>query len=167
MFVCLFKKKKKQGKGKLECLSCNQTELFFAQPLKTRLHEYDHQTELRDTINSTHRVDAFFYYDLTRFVIEVIDEMVNKSLWPETISFPKCGKRMTDEEKEERKQIQLGKELSFESFYGMFGRFVFDAYQLGNNYQEIVMRINKVVLNNNKLVKNVSIKKPMIYLSLQ
>jgi hypothetical protein len=129
---------------------------MFSQPLKTRLHEYEHNSTLQN-IDNSNKVDSYFYYDLTRFTLEIIDELINKSLWPQKMSFPKCGKHLNDEQKHERSVIELAKELSIEALYGMFGRFVFDSYKFGNNYQEISMRINKVVLSADSPNKNTKI----------
>jgi hypothetical protein len=129
---------------------------MFSQPLKTRLHEYEHNSTLQNMDNSN-KVDSYFYYDLTRFTLEIIDGLINKSLWPQNMSFPKCGKHLNDEQKHERSVIELAKELSIEALYGMFGRFVFDSYKFGNNYQELSMRINKVVLSADSPNKNTKI----------
>jgi len=129
---------------------------MFSQPLKSRLHEYEHNSTLLN-IDNSNKVDSYFYYDLTRFTLEMIDELINKSSWPEKMTFPKCGKHLNDEQKQERAAIELATELSIEALYGMFGRFVFDSYKFGNNYQEISMRINKVVMSADSPNKNTKI----------
>lgn len=125
---------------------------MFSQPLKTRLHDYELNTTL-DNINNINKVDSYFYHDLSRFSLELIDDLVNSS-WPQNLSYPKCGRYMDKEQKQERSQLQLAQELSSELFYGMFGRFVFGSYKLGNNYQEISVRTNKVVISGDKPNKN-------------
>lgn len=129
---------------------------MFSQPLKTRLHEYEHNATLQN-IDNSNKVDSYFFYDLTRFTLEIIEELINRSSWPKRINFPKCGKHLNDEQKQERAAIELARELSNEALYGMFGRFVFDSYKFGNNYQEISMRINKVVMAADSPNKNTKI----------
>ena len=134
------------------CQSCKRIEVFFSQPLKTRLHDYELNTTL-DNINNINKVDSYFYHDLSRFSIEVIDDMLNSS-WPQNLTFPKCGRHLDKEQRQERMAFTLAEELSSELFYGMFGRYVFGPYKLGNNYQEISVRTNKVVISGEKPNKN-------------
>ena len=128
----------------------------FSQPLKTRLHDYELNTTLVN-IDNTNKVDSYFYHDLTRFTLELIDDMLNNS-WPQTLTYPKCGKpRMDKQLKEERMSFQLAEYLTHQLFYGMFGRFVFGSYKLGNNYQEISVRTNKVIISSEAPNKNTKI----------
>ena len=145
----------KQSKGKLMCKTCKRIEVLFSQPLKTRLHDYDLNTTL-DNIDNINKVDSYFYHDLTRFTVELIDDLLNTS-WPQTITFPKCGKHMDKEQKEERMSYHLAQHLSSELFYGMFGRFVFNSPKIGNNYQEISVRTNKVIISGDKPNRNTKI----------
>ncbi|CAG2107477.1 unnamed protein product, partial [Medioppia subpectinata] len=141
-------------KGKLMCKSCKKIEVMFSQPLKTRLHDYELNTTL-ENVDNTNKVDSYFYHDLTRFTLEMIDDVVN-TLWPKNLTFPKCGRYLDKDQKAERIGFGLAQHMSSELLYGMFGRFVFGSYKLGNNYQEISMRTNKVIISadsNNKNIK--------------
>jgi len=86
------------------CRTCKRIQLMFSQPLKARLHEDEHNSTLQN-VDNTNKVDSYFYYDLTRFTLEVINELINKSSWPEKMTFPKCGKHLNDEQKHERAAI--------------------------------------------------------------
>lgn len=89
------------------------------------------------------QVDAFFYYDLARASLQVVDDLVNSS-WPEELDFPKCGESMSADQRRQRASINLAYEFGIEAYYGMFGRFVVDEYEFDNNYQEINMRLQEI-----------------------
>ncbi|XP_054159450.1 ionotropic receptor 25a-like [Oppia nitens] len=141
-------------KGKLECKTCKRIEVMFSQPLKSRLHDYELNITL-DNIDNINKVDSYFYHDLTRFTLEIIDDRIHE--WPQNITFPKCGKHLDKELKQERVSFQFANELAQEVLYGMFGRFVFNSYKMQNNYQEISMRTNKVVISGETNNKNTKI----------
>lgn len=42
--------------------------------------------------------------------------------------------------------MRLGRELSYESLFGQFGRFVFDNYAFEPNYQDVIMKMDKIEL---------------------
>ena len=42
--------------------------------------------------------------------------------------------------------MRIGRELAEESLFGQFGRFVFDNYAFEPNYQDIIMKMDKIEL---------------------
>ncbi|RWS12193.1 glutamate receptor ionotropic: kainate 2-like protein [Dinothrombium tinctorium] len=131
--------------GKLNCAHCNQSTIMFMSPRRVKKIEYDHKHELNlKRIPNSDELEAFFYYDLTRLMLQVIDEMISKAMWPKEITYPKCGEEMNDQQLEERAALKLASEINLEGFYGMFGRFVADDD--GFSYQSLLLRLDKVYL---------------------
>ncbi|RWS25264.1 glutamate receptor ionotropic: kainate 2-like protein, partial [Leptotrombidium deliense] len=129
--------------GKLECETCDQSHVTFIQPTTVKKFEYDHKSTLKSS--QENRMFSYFYYDLTRFVVQVFDELVSKSKWNTNLSFPKCGLELSDDQKKERSNIHFASELSIEGFYGKFGRFVINNDPFPS-YQQISMKVNRVEL---------------------
>ncbi|RWS05264.1 glutamate receptor ionotropic: kainate 2-like protein, partial [Dinothrombium tinctorium] len=113
-------------------------------PIKTKISQYDHRSLIKDVSNSE-KVEAYFYYDLTRFALQIVDELISKSLWPLKLMFPGCGQQLSIEQKKQRVAIKMGSEMNIEGFYGRYGRFVIEN-QIRHNYQEITLKMSKVEL---------------------
>lgn len=135
-----------QGKGKIKCPKCRDVKFIYAQPIKTRLFDYEHKAVV-DKVDKDNRVDAYFYYDLARYAVDIIEEAMNETDWPESWSFPTCGIKMNETVLEERKTVKFGEYLGSELLYGMYGRFAFDSFFQQSNWQEINMRIDQAAFN--------------------
>lgn len=137
-----------KSRGKMKCLTCHMATVMFFQPMKVKPIDYNHTTELSG-LTLENKVDAYFYYDLTRALLQTVGELMSKQMWPE-LTFPKCGQSsalaLTTEQINERKSMRLARELSYEGHFGLFGRFIFDNYAFGSVYQDTVMKMSKVNL---------------------
>lgn len=135
-----------KSRGQVKCPSCRSASILLLQPTTSTSLEYNHTANLIN-INGENKLELFFYYDLTRFLIHTIHQMKVTNNWPE-LSFPSCGGERKGElsigQINERKDLILGTELAADGFYGKFGRFVFDDFSHSVSYQDIAMRVTKV-----------------------
>ena len=135
-------------KGRLLCPECNNIQVAISQPLRSYLHNYEHEPPIQIGNDTTNAVDIYFNYDLARSYIQVIDQMVNADeMAIVQMTYPICGKYLSDGQLKQRSSIRLYDQLSREVLHGMFGQFMFN-YNSHLNYQELIMRINTVMFRN-------------------
>lgn len=127
--------------------------MFISQPLKSRLHYYEHDPPETLSNGTQDLVDTHFYYDLARFYAEVVDELFDEV----NLSFPQCGKFVSEPQLAQRKNFDLYGTLANRFLYGLFGQFMFN-FNTKLNYQELSMRINRVLFKNQtrKLISKVA-----------
>lgn len=123
---------------------CENNEVFISQPLKSRLHYYEHDPPKALGNDTQNIVDLFFYYDLARFYVQVIDDSLQSKIFYYNITYPPCGKYLSDLQMNQRKALNLYERFSNKFFYGLFGQFMFN-FNSKLNYQELSMRINRVM----------------------
>lgn len=70
--------------------------------MKVTSLEYNH-TSLMTALTLENKVDSYFYYDLTRFVVDTVNDLMQRELWP-TLTHPSCSRpQMSTEQINERK----------------------------------------------------------------
>ena len=97
------------------------------------------------------KLDAYFYYDLVRFILHTIAEikqtMIKDGL-DGSLSTDFLTQALLEPERMKRKSyFNLRYQMSMESFVGHYGRFVVHALKNERNYphyQEITMRLSKI-----------------------
>ncbi|KAF7490853.1 Glutamate receptor 2 [Sarcoptes scabiei] len=166
-------------KGRFQCELCNNVKVFVSQPTVSHLHHYEHEVHSEQLTNDTvNIVDNYFYYDLARFYLETINEMIlnqntyfftddhgdavyggnfeGKSSPMSSVnygqSFPQCGKHLSESQLLERANLQLYEMLSQKFMHGLFGQIIFDKNS-NLNYQELNMRINEIQFVKGKIKK--------------
>lgn len=137
--------------GKLECEVCNYGSITLIQPLRTKQALYDHNCSMSKFTSRLSKLDAYFYYDLVRFVlhtlVEIKQSMIKDGL-TDALDINFLTQSLLDPELLKRKSyFNLRYQMSMESFVGHYGRFV--VHPLRNeknypNYQELTMRLSKI-----------------------
>ena len=137
--------------GKLECEVCNYGSITLIQPLRTRQALYDHNCSMSKFTTKLSKLDAYFYYDLVRFVlhtlVEIKQSMIKDGL-TDSLDISFLTQSLLDPALIKRKTyFNLRYQMSMESFVGHYGRFV--VHPLRNeknypNYQELTMRLSKI-----------------------
>ena len=124
--------------------------MAISQPIKSRLYSYEHQSPIEIANNTFNAVDAYFYYDLARLYTHTLlnnlvrnEDMNNGG--DSALTFPICGKYLTDRQMSERSSLQLYHQLIEQVHLGMFGQFMFSS---NFNYQELSMAINRITFRN-------------------
>jgi ionotropic glutamate receptor len=138
-----------KSRGQLRCPSCRSASVLLLQATPSTNTEYNHTSSLQG-VNAENKLEKFFYYDMTRFLIHTINDLINTGNWP-TLTYPPCEKdnspvyeKLTLKQLKERSELSLGTELSVDGFYGKFGRMIFDDFSNGICFQDIVMKVTKV-----------------------
>lgn len=137
--------------GKLECEICNYGSITLIQPLRTKQAIYDHNCTINKFTTRLSKLDAFFYYDLVRFILHTLVE-IKQSMIKEGINdglnINFLSRSLLDPELMKKKiNFNLRYQMSMESFVGHYGRFV--VFPLKNeknypHYQELTMRLSKI-----------------------
>lgn len=125
-------------------IECHEAQVTLIHPSRLSKEEYNSSVILTDT-TLENRVDAYFYHDLTRVVLETILDLKRKNSWPE-LDYPECDSSLSLEQINQRQNISLGQELASDGLYGRFGRFKFEEYATrpGNNYQDLTLKIDRI-----------------------
>lgn len=138
-----------KSRGQLKCPSCRSASILMIQSIPSTNQEYNHTSSLSG-VNAENKLDKFFYYDMTRFLIQTVNDLMVSGHWP-SLTYPSCETDdsgilpgMTLEQFNERDEMVLGTELSVDGFYGKFGRMVFDDFKESISFQDIVMKVTKV-----------------------
>lgn len=135
-------------KGKLRCPECTNIEVFVSQPMRSRLHPYEHPPPKEVANDSTNAVDTYFFYDLARFYAQVVTaaHAANKL---DSLTYSPCSniRHISEDQLAQRRAIDLYAQLSNQVLDGMFGQFLFHKNS-ALNYQELSMRINSVTFRN-------------------
>lgn len=119
--------------------------------MKSHLHHYEHETPPILSNDTNNVVDNFFYYDLARFYVETMAEMIKeKRIQPGEITYPNCGKHLSEQQLKERHNFRLYETFADRFMHGLFGQFIFD-FDGRINYQELSMRINEIEFDKNKI----------------
>ncbi|KAI1278138.1 Glutamate receptor ionotropic, kainate 3 [Halotydeus destructor] len=138
-----------KSRAKVMCQACHLANVHVYQPMKATFFEYDHKAQLSSLTLET-KVDAFFYYDLTRTLVDQVAQLMSLDHWP-TLSYPKCSdESMTVDQSVQRIKLKLAQELSWEGHAGQFGRFVFDNYVHGYVYQDTIVKMTHMELWSNQ-----------------
>lgn len=113
------------------------------------------------------KLDAYFYYDLVRFVlhtlVEIRQSMIKDGL-TDALDISFLTHSLLDPELMKRKNyFNLRYQMSMESFVGHYGRFV--VHPLRNeknypNYQELTMRLSKIEFWKPKEPQKLTTEKP-------
>jgi len=137
-----------RSRGQLKCPSCKSATVLMIQSTPSTAQEYNHTSTL-EAVNAENKLDKYFYYDVTRYVVQTIYEIKSLGHWP-TLTFPECPdddettKGMSLEQANERSEFSLGSEFATEGFYGKFGRIVMDDFRQGISYQDVAMKLTKI-----------------------
>ena len=137
--------------GKLECEICNYGSITLIQPLRTKQAIYDHNCSMSKFSTRLSKLDAYFYYDLVRFVlhtlVEIKQSMIKDGL-TDALDISFLTQSLLDSELIKRRTyFNLRYQMSMESFVGHYGRFVVHPLRNEKNYphyQELTMRLNKI-----------------------
>ena len=133
-----------------KCIECHDARVTLIHPSRLSKEEYNSTIILSDT-TLENRVDAYFYHDLTKVVLETILDLKRKNMWPK-LDYPDCDSSLSVEQINQRLNISLGHELASDGLYGRFGRFKFEDYATGpgNNYQDLTLKVDRVSLSRDK-----------------
>ena len=137
--------------GRLECEICNYGSITLIQPLRTRQLIYDHNCTMNRFTTKLSKLDAYFYYDLMRFILhtfaEIKQSMIKDGL-NDSLNINFLTKSLLDPEMIKKKSyFNLRYQMSMESFVGHYGRFVVHPFKQEKNYphyQELTMRLSKI-----------------------
>lgn len=133
------------------CKGCDRVKVHLSQPIKSRLHHYEHRLSLASG-NTSRLTEAYFHFDLARFYAQVVESSLADVNITE-LTYPHCGKYITEDQMNQRKHLKLNGKLADKFMFGMFGKFVFDSNSK-LNYQELTMQIRQLTFRNGKVVQN-------------
>lgn len=141
--------------AKIKCPKCKSASLLLIQPIKSTTGEYGHSPDASLTrISHEQKLDAFFYYDLARYIVHTVHDLISSGNWPEKLSFANCGSSLTLDQLHERKGFKFGSELAMDGFYGKYGRFHVDDFRNGVSFQDVRMRVAKIDFLRGELYDN-------------
>lgn len=155
--------------GKLECEICNYGSITLIQPLRTKQAIYDHNCTMSKFTAKLSKLDAYFYYDLVRFVLHTISEikkaMIKDGLDDNLDEISFLTKSLLDPNLIKKKAyFNLRYQMSMEGFFGHYGRFVVHSLKNEKNYphyQELTMRLSKIEFWKPKEPEKISFKPPV------
>lgn len=137
--------------GKLDCEICNYGSVTLIQPLRTKQMLYDHNCTMNKFTSKLSKLDAYFYYDLMRFILHSLVE-IKKSMIKDgledglNINFF-AQSLLEPESLKQKSYFNLRYQMSMESFISHYGRFVVHPLKNERNYphyQELTMRLSKI-----------------------
>lgn len=130
--------------ARIKCPGCKSASMLLLQPTKSTAGEYGHTAALT-AVSHEDKLDAFFFYDISRYLVHTIHDLMMTGQWPGRMILEPCGSSLTPRQRQQRQQLKFGSELAMDGFYGKYGRFHVDDFKSGGiSFQDVRIRVAKI-----------------------